>query len=240
MKKITVILLVLCVTAALFAASGLSLKLGGDFDLIFLKTTKVESSGKTHQYKSNGIGFDVGAQYDFSKSIMAYADFNMVFPSDYEVSNDKDSKSYKFSDEVKEFEELAKLIPDGKVRSVLLFIAASAGVAYKFDFDAFKLAVGAGFYYNILMSSLKLTGTGEPEIVDVTKLSTIGLSSLIEAKYMVTDTIGVCLTAMPQIGFYSNRKISSYKGGEKIVDNSLVGFGLSFTMPVSIGASYSF
>ena len=128
-------------------------------------------------------------------------------------------------------EELAKLIPDGKVRSVLLFIDASAGVAYKFDFDAFKLAVGAGFYYNILMSSLKLTGTGEPEIVDVTKLSTIGLSSLIEAKYMITDTIGVCLTAMPQIGFYSNRKISSYKGGEKIVDNSLVGFGLSFTMP---------
>ena len=240
MKKITTILLVLCVTAALFAASGLSLKLGGDFDLIFLRTTKVESSGKTHQFKSNGIGFDIGAQYDFSKSIMAYADFNMVFPSDYEVSNDKDSKSYKFSDEVKEFEELAKKIPGGKVRSGILFIDASAGVAYKFDFDAFKLSVGAGFYYNVLTSSLKLTGTGEPELVDVIKLSTIGLSSMIEAKYMVTDKSGVCLTAMPQIGFFSNRNISNYMDGEKIYDNSLVGFGLSFTMPVSIGASYAF
>ena len=117
MKKTTTILLVLCVTAALFAASGLSLKLGGDFDLIFLRTTKVESSGKTHQFKSNGIGFDVGAQYDFSKSIMAYADFNMAFPSDYEVSNDKDSDSYKFSDVVKEFEEKGN-----KVRSMILFI----------------------------------------------------------------------------------------------------------------------
>lgn len=235
MKKITTILLVLCVTAALFAASGLSLKLGGDFDLIFLRTTKVESSGKTHQFKSNGIGFDVGAQYDFSKSIMAYADFNMVFPSDYEVSNDKDSKSYKFSDEVIYFEEKGN-----KVRSGILFIDASAGVAYKFDFDAFKLAVGAGFYYNVLMSSLKLTGTGEPELVDVIKLSTIGLSSMIEAKYMVTDKIGVCLTAMPQIGFFSNRNISNYIDGKKIKDDSLTGFGLSFTMPVSIGASYTF
>ena len=235
MKKITTILLVLCVTAALFAASGLSLKLGGDFDFIFLRTTKVESSGKTHQFKSNGIGFDIGAQYDFSKSIMAYADFNMVFPSDYEVSNDKDSGSYKFSDVVKEFEEMGN-----KVRSMILFINASAGVAYKFDFDAIKLSVGAGFYYNVLMSSLKLTGTGEPELVDVIKLSTIGLSSMIEAKYMVTDKIGVCLTAMPQIGFYSNRNISNYIDGKKIKDNSLTGFGLSFTMPVSIGASYTF
>ena len=235
MKKITTILLVLCVTAALFAASGLSLKLGGDFDFIFLRTTKVESSGKTHQFKSNGIGFDIGAQYDFSKSIMAYADFNMAFPSDYEVSNDKDSDSYKFSDVVKEFEEKGN-----KVRSMILFINASAGVAYKFDFDAIKLSVGAGFYYNVLMSSLKLTGTGEPELVDVIKLSTIGLSSMIEAKYMVTDKIGVCLTAMPQIGFYSNRNISNYIDGKKIKDDSLTGFGLSFTMPVSIGASYTF
>lgn len=235
MKKITTILLILCVTAAIFAASGLSLKLGGDFDLIFLRTTKVESSGKTHQFKSNGIGFDVGAQYDFSKRIMAYADFNMVFPSDYEVSNDKDSKSYKFSDEVKEFEEKGN-----KVRSGIFFINATAGVAYKFDFDAFRLAVGAGFYYNILMSSLKVTGTGLPERVNIVKLSTIGLSSMIEAKYMVTDKIGVCLTAMPQIGFFSNRNISNYMDGEKIYDNSLVGFGLSFTMPVSIGASYAF
>lgn len=235
MKKITTILLVLCVTAALFAASGLSLKLGGDFDLIFLKTTIVESSGKTHQFKSNGIGFDIGAQYDFSKSIMAYADFNMAFPSDYEVSNDKDSDSYKFSDVVKEFEEMGN-----KVRSGIFFINASAGVAYKFDFDAIKLAVGAGFYYNVLMSSLKLTGTGLPERVNIVKLSTIGLSSMIEAKYMVTDNIGVCLTAMPQIGFFSNRNVSNYMDGEKISDDSLVGFGLSFTMPVSIGASYTF
>ncbi len=235
MKKITTILLVLCVTAALFAASGLSLKLGGDFDLIFLRTTKVESSGKTHQFKGNGIGFDVGAQYDFSKSIMAYADFNMVFPSDYEVSNDKDSDSYKFSDLVKEFEE-----EGDKVRSGIFFINASAGVAYKFDFDAFKLAVGAGFYYNVLMSSLKLTGTGLPERVNIVKLSTIGLSSMIEAKYMVTDKIGVCLTAMPQIGLFSNLNRTNYMGDKKIYDDTLVGFGLSFTMPVSIGASYTF
>ena len=80
MKKITTILLVLCVTAALFAASGLSLKLGGDFDLIFLRTTKVESSGKTHQFKSNGIGFDVGAQYDFSKKYHGLCRFQHGLP----------------------------------------------------------------------------------------------------------------------------------------------------------------
>lgn len=85
MKKTLTILLILCVATTLFAASGFSVNVGGAFDLFRLKTDKNDGNDYYNVYKGNGLGFDIGAQYDFSSKIMAYADFNMVFPSDFDM-----------------------------------------------------------------------------------------------------------------------------------------------------------
>lgn len=59
---------------------------------------------------------------------------------------------------------------------------------------------------------------------------------------MVSENIGINLTVMPQLGIYADRAMNSYINGEKQEDESvrLNGVGLSFVMPVTIGASYSF
>ena len=65
---------------------------------------------------------------------------------------------------------------------------------------------------------------------------------MIDAKYMINDNLGVRLAVMPQIGIFSKRDIDYYEKGTRIEEEcfSLSGVGISFTVPVTIGASYSF
>ena len=65
---------------------------------------------------------------------------------------------------------------------------------------------------------------------------------MIDAKYMVAENIGINLTVMPQLGIYADRTINYYLNGKKDEDKTLRlnGVGLSFVMPVTIGASYEF
>ena len=245
MKRILSFVLVLFVAASLFAATGLTVKAGGAFDLFSLKTAESDGDGAVYTFKGNGLGFDVGVQYDFSDKVMVYADFNMVFPSDYEATVNKSSSWLeKFSDIIKVAEGSAKLLTDGNVTHSLIFLDASVGAAYKFDFNPIKLSVGAGVYYNQLRGAIRLTGKNGTEKVDreeILSFFTIGVSTLVDAKYMVTENIGVCLAAMPQIGIYADRSYNFYENGEKIdYDYQLSGVGISFTMPITIGASYSF
>ena len=245
MKKSLLILLILCVAASLFAASGFSVNVGGAFDLFRLKTDKADNSEIYYIFKGTGFGFDLGAQYDFNDKLMAYADFNMVFPSDFEDchTNGKSSIPYYFSDIVKHYKNKADELINGKSTHMLFLLDASIGAAYKFDFDPVKLAVGCGAYVNLLKGSIHNTGRDLLEEVDekyVVSFFTVGVSTLVEAKYMINDNLGIRLAVMPQVGIFSKRDIHYYYNGEDVDPRSLSGVGISFTMPVTIGASYSF
>ena len=247
MKKTLTILLILCVAATLFAASGFSVNVGGAFDLFNLKTDTVDNSNVYNVFKGNGLGFGIGVQYDFSDKIMAYADGNMVFPSDFEIvtTDGTHSETDTFQELVKEAEESAKVLTDGKASHSLFLIDASIGAAYKFDFDPIKLAVGGGAYINYLRGSVGLTGKLVDEKIDekyVFTFLTVGVSTLIDAKYEINESVAVRLAIMPQVGIYSKRDIDIYYFDVKDEkeSHSLSGVGISFTMPVTIGASYSF
>lgn len=243
MKKTLTILLILCVAAALFA-SGFSVNAGGAFDLFNLKTDKADETEIVDTFSGNGLGFDIGVQYDFSSNIMAYADFNMVFPSDFTYSK-TDHDPISFKDIIKWAEESAELLTDGKVSHSLFLLDASIGAAYKFDFKPVELAVGGGAYVNLMKCSIGVTGTFGDDKVDHKEyfsFLTVGVSTLVEAKYLINDNIAVRLAVMPQIGIFSKRDIAVYNNGveDESKAASLSGVGISFTMPVTIGASYSF
>ena len=99
MKKLFTVLAVLLVATALFAQVGLTVKAGGAFGFANYKSVATlqfkEDDGSTGEakwedeladkaliLKENGFGFDVGVQYDISDKLLAYADFNMLFPKD--------------------------------------------------------------------------------------------------------------------------------------------------------------
>ena len=247
MKKTLTILLILCVAATLFAASGFSVNVGGAFDLFRLKTDKNDGNDYYDVFKGNGLGFDIGAQYDFNSKIMAYADFNMVFPSDFDMDHVEGdtTETVTFKSEIDRAEYLANLLTDGKASHFCFMLDATIGAAYKFDLDPVTLAVGGGAYVNFLRGSVGFTGKNYGELEDekrIYKFLTVGVSTLVEAKYMINDNIGVRLAVMPQIGIFSKRDFDLYKKGTKVEEEclSLSGVGISFTMPVTIGASYTF
>ena len=242
MKKFTALLIVLFVAASLFAATGLTVKAGGAFDLFFLRTDYSDGDAPYRQtYSGNGFGFDLGVQYDIGRNLMVYADYNMVFPYDFVITNtDKSGER----SESETFRELLSIFEKAgiKVRSLDFFLDASVGAAYRFDLGSVKLAVGGGAFCDLLFAQFKANIEADTEErADITFFN-VGVSTLIDAKYMVTENIGVNLTVMPQLGIYSDRAVTIYENGKKDEDESirLDGVGLSFVMPVTIGASYSF
>jgi len=244
MKKLLTLLLILCVATTLFA-SGFSVNAGGAFDLFSLRTDTVTDSDLYYIFKGNGLGFDIGVQYDFSRKVMAYADFNMVFPSDFDMcetdGNISETTTYKSRIELAE--NYAKALTDGKASHLCFLLDASIGAAYKFDFDPIQLAVGGGVYVNLLRGSVGVTGKLGTASVDskvVFEFLTVGVSTLIDAKYEINDNIAVRLAVMPQVGIFSKRDINEYADGKWDEVASLSGVAVSFTMPVTIGASYSF
>ena len=244
MKRILSLALLLCVAATLFAASGLTVKAGGAFDVFSLKTDKRDGDDVFFTFKGNGLGLELGVQYAFSDKIMVYTDCSAVFPADFAMYESDDEDPILFSKEVEILESEAKELKGGKATHFCIFLDAAIGAAYRFDFGSIKLAVGGGVYCNWLFAPLRLTGTYGDEAVDektVWSFFTVGVSTLVEARYMVADKVGISLTVQPQIGIYSDRKLELYEHGE-IQDPvyDLTGVGISFTVPVSIGASYSF
>lgn len=253
MKKVTALLIVLFVAASLFAATGLTVKAGGAFDLFFLRTD-VSSGDYPHRdtYKGNGFGFDLGVQYDIGKNFMVYADYNMVFPYDFTMvrayKSGEDDEVASFREYLSELEnEFKEDFSDVKAKGSVFVLDASFGAAYKFDLGPVKLAVGGGAFCSLLRGSIGVTGVSKEsgDKYDANVIVTffnVGVSTLIDAKYMVAENIGINLTVMPQLGIYADRTINFYLNGEKDEDKTvrLNGVGISFVMPVTIGASYAF
>lgn len=245
MKKVITILMVLCVSVALFASVGLTVKAGGTFGFTNMNTASKENDeqfDKSINLKSNGFGFSSGVQFDLSDNLMVYADFTMLFPSDATLK-EENGTAEKISELVKDLEKSYHGKGSYKINSMSI----SAGAAYKFNLGLpIRLAVGAGVTVNSVHNYVKITEAAYPE-EDCTveyneSFINIGLNALIDAKYMVTDNIGVGLTVMPQLYLYNISKATGLVNGKVRTEGTgeANGFKIGFAVPVAVGASYSF
>ena len=245
MKKVITILMVLCVSVALFASVGLTVKAGGSFGFTNMNTASKENDDQFDEsinVTSNGFGFSSGVQFDLSDNLMIYADFTMLFPSDATLK-EENGKPKKLSELVKELE----MSYVGKGSYKINYMSISAGAAYKFNLGLpIRLAVGAGVTVNRTHSYVKITDAAWPEEDSTIEYNesfiNIGLNALIDAKYMVTDNIGVGLTVMPQLNLYNISKSTGSVNGKVRTEGTgeANGFKIGFAVPVTVGASYSF
>jgi len=241
MKKFFTVLAVLLVATALFA--GVTVKAGGTFAFASLSNATKEGSeafGEEMKMKAHGFGFDAGIQYDLSDKLAVYGEFNMVFPSDAQIKEGED-----------DWESIKENFPEGSTYKINYF-SVSAGVAYKLDFDAVKLAVGGGLSLN--RSAVKFSYVDEvDEDINMNgnqSFTNIGLNALIDAKYMVAQNVGVGVTLNPQLGIYNiSKAYAKYSDAMKEemlpyvlddIDDSVNGFKVSFAMPITVGVSYTF
>ena len=245
MKKAIALILVICVSVSLFASVGITVRAGGTFGFTNMNTASKEKYGhfdESFNVKSNGFGFSSGVQFDLSDNLMVYADFTMLFPSDATLKKENGTEK-KLSKLVKEFE----MSYVGKGSYKINYMSISAGAAYKFNLGLpIRLAVGAGVTVNRAHSYIKITEPAyleEGSIIEYNEsLINIGLNALIDAKYMVTDNIGVGLTVVPQLNLYNISKSTRSVNGEVRPEGTgeANGFKIGFAVPVTVGASYSF
>ena len=245
MKKVITFLMVLCVSVALFASVGLTVKAGGTFGFTNMNTASKENDDQFDEsinVISNGFGFSSGVQFDLSDNLMIYADFTMLFPSDATLK-EENRTAKKLSELVKELE----MSYVGKGSYKINYMSISAGAAYKFNLGLpIRLAVGAGVTVNRTHNYVKITDAAWPEEDSTIEYNesfiNIGLNALIDAKYMVTDNIGVGLTVMPQLNLYNISKSTGSVNGKVRTEGTgeANGFKIGFAVPVTVGASYSF
>ena len=238
MKKAISILAVLLVATALFA--GVTVKAGGTF--AFTNTRNVKSTDDESPFydglflKMSGFGLNIEVLEDVSNDIVAYSGVSMVFPKDAVFNNG--SEEFSLSERIK------RDIEDHNITSgefSLFHYSVSAGVAYKLDFNALKMAVGAGLSYSRSIVTVE-TVTGLVKSEAKIDYFNIGLNAFLDARYMFTDAIGIGVTAVPQLGLFniSRIKAKSSSTATPLRDETVNGFKINFTIPVSVGVSYTF
>jgi hypothetical protein len=243
MKKVITILMVLCVSVALFASAG-SIKVGGAFNFISGGTkdfvlNEITLPDSSSSYKSSGVGFDIGGSFDVSKDLKAWADFNMVFGFDAKLKEVDQTEWSSMNDLYKEFKDLA----GDKAYKKLNMISAAAGVAYKLGFDApVDVSVGGGVFFERVFGRVGAKDESS-EIGREFKAINLGVSLYADVEYKFNDNFGIGLTVMPHFGVYNSstaREIVVVTGTDKSVSMTAKGINFSFSMPVSLGATYSF
>ena len=220
MKKLFSILAVLLVATALFA--DVTVKAGGTFAFANFKTPVDENSGlfkEEMNLKTSGFGFDAGVLADISDNLTVYAELSMVFPKDGDFKEGNGDR---------------EKLSEGSDGLSIHFYNISAGVAYKLDFNAVKLAVGAG----VSMSSAVVHNKFEGIKYKISH-SVIGLDVLVDVKYMFTENIGAGVTINPQLGLFDIASGTS-KMGELIKNDKITGIKVNFALPVTVGVSYTF
>ncbi len=246
MKRLFSLLAILFVATALFATSGAVLKAGGTYTFANLNTaTDAESNGfeESLNVKFGGLGFDIGILADVTDKFAVFSNFTMIFPKDATFKNGEETK--KLSKAVEEIQTALKAVDEkASVSSKLNFFIISAGAAYKLDFKAVKLAIGAGFTLNA--TNMAVADTDCKLAINQT-YTNFGLSGFVDAKYMFTDRIGVGITLFPQMGFYNitNASVTApdvikEQVGQDFDTGNVDGFKISFAMPIIIGVSYTF
>lgn len=252
MKKTLAILIVLCISVSLFAIG--SVKVGGAFNFVTGGTKDFVSEGETIEesevtYKSSGFGFDVSGSYDIDSQLAVWADFNIVFCSDFVIKyGDFESK---LSDQYKYYQEIAKDVKDhGGTASTYMKINAihiGAGVAYKLPVQTVDVKVGGGLFFERGFGKVGLKASSDDESGELSneiKAINVGLALYADASYKFTENIAVGITVMPSLGLFNTttlvfrEQVDSEEA--QVVTRKASGIKISFSMPVVIGVSYSF
>jgi len=239
MKKAISIMVILCVAAALFATG--TFKVGGTFGFINGTTEKFSDPGFGGglMYKTSGFGFDVSGKYDISAGFGVWADFNMTFNSDFKMKSPTAREWASVKDLAAEIEEEVGV----KAKTSVNDMSLAAGVAVKLPVSAVEVSVGGGVFAN--KASLKVSAS-VPEnnatlhnVAYTARFINLGVTAYADCSYKINDNFGVGLTIMPRVGLVTFMTYSEAEDKEVETTTSR-GFGLSFGMPVVLGASYSF
>jgi len=239
MKKLFLILAVLLVATALFAS--VTINAGGTFAFSDNNPVKfadaVAPFNDGFGFKMSGFGFNIDVMEDVSSNLVAYSAVAMVFPKDATVDNG--TEEFLLSKRVKQDMDDH---PGLSIEYSLYHYSVSAGVAYKLDLSAIKLAIGAGLSYNhsvMLIKSVNALLVKEEMKIDYFN---IGLNGFIDARFMFNSDIGIGITAVPQIGLFNvaKVKVTSSSTAAPLTDETVRGFKVNFAIPVSVGVSYTF
>ena len=253
MKKIISVLVVLCLAMTIFAAG--SVRVGGAFNFMTGKSAEFDADSEVFEkvkvgYKTNGFGFDVAGDFDVASNLSVWADFDMVFCSDFKFKAG-DSAEVSFNDlydAMKAEYDAAKLAgATGDLKKAINIISIGTGVAYKLDLNAVEARLGGGLFFERALALAKLDLKYNDEEYKETmkfKASNFGIALYGDVKYKFNDQFGLGLTVMPHVGLINTFTVE-YKvdaTGETPVDqkDSKTGFRLSFSMPIVVGVSYSF
>lgn len=246
MKKIISILIILCVAASLFAATG-SVRLGAAFGAVIGRTkpfTQGEKDTLVH-YKSYGLGFDALFKDDFSDSLAAFFDFNMTIGLEGKFRNHDEAEFKSINDEFKEVEIIAKSL-GGRATKKLFSLSAASGLVYKLPFTKthFNYALGGGIFLDRLFAEIcAYMPDGNSEAHRV-RCFNLGLSVYMEMSKNISDRFGVSLIFMPRFGVLSFATDAMIKtSADHVVtrdEQRAFGFAPSISMPVSLGAVYYF
>ena len=243
MKKVISILMVLCIAASLFAASG-TLKVGGAFDFVTGKTGEFNSEdelGNKAMYKAKGFGFDISGRTDISPVFDVWSDVNMVFASNMDLKQDGANDWYSLDTLAKLFELMVGQTASKSVHKYSI----SVGVAFKLPVaETVNVSVGGGVFFDSLVGKVSAS---VPENTNAYihnasatyKFMNLGLTTYADVTCLVAENIGISLTAMPRVGVFNMSNITSVKDTDTDVIKAS-SFAFSFGMPVSVGASYSF
>ena len=238
MKKVLSILLILCVAASLFASIGLTVKGGAGFDYLDQKTVKREEAPHAYnRFSFTALELQAGIQYDVSSKLFVFTDADFVFPHDsYAKIGDDNSESDWF------LLSVPGTINGNYEKSS--FLSLSTGVGYRLDLNVVKLAVGGGVSYSSYKVIFKDSGAGNHyEITYRDKC--IGVTGLIEAKYMLSANVGLTVTAKPQMNIYNLFSIDVMNNNEADPSSiynlkQIKGIALGYAIPVVVGVSYTF
>ncbi len=225
-KLLSITIIILCVSMAIFADAGATVKVGGAVDLFRIKTASDSDSIPMSEYlKGVGFGFDVGAQYDMSDNVFFFSDFNIVFFNDVD---------FKLDDPAAEWTTIRTFYGRGKTDEIAFnFWSASIGVAYRLKANGpLRIALGGGLTYDRFWCNMKSTTLFFSRLE---MEQSFGFTGYIEGKYMLTTDMAIALTVKPQICLFGHH--TTEVNGKPYTANS---FALSFAAPVVLGLAYSF
>ena len=242
MKKTIALLMVLCITASLFAIG--SVKVGPAFSFVTGKTRDFEDGDTIYlktetKYKSSGFGFDISGKYELDATVSAWADFGMVFCAEGKYKSEGQTKWQS----VKEMYESAKKYADAnngtaKKKLNILTLAAGAAVRLSLATVPVDVSVGGGLFLDRMFAEVSVSIGNDYEAYTL-KATNIGIAGYAEATYMINTEFGVGITMMPHIGLL-NFTTMIETSDEAAYFTRANGFAFSFAMPIVIGVSYNF
>jgi hypothetical protein len=241
MKKIISFLVVLCITASVFALG--SIRVGGAFSLVTGRT-KPFLDGQDNtivRYTSSGFGMNVLGKDDLSDNIAMWLDFGITFGSTGKIKNYNDPDWKTIDQMADEFAAYYGGIVENKK---LYSLSAAGGVMYKLPFTNTRLsyAVGGGLFIDRLFAEItaKITYDGHTEGQRVRSFN-VGLTSYGEVSKQFSDHFGISMTLMLRMGILNFSAHTMLYNG-KVDDGEIraIGFAPSFSMPVVLGVTYYF